>query len=384
MAAPASPTEKIRVLFVHAEVYNDWQLENMNLHVKQVILEEPAPEFEFFDHIYEHRQVKTSADMQEEFTMLQAMVEEVRPHVILICQAWHNFPPDQYRNLQAGGAKVITVFWDTRAQMGEYELACLHYSDYTINIDSVSNHLAMRFYSDHILRKPYNATSLFLGYHLPRQLFRHEPRAKKHQVVMLGSQEGHRRQFIAHLSAALPAHGVSFETIGGLAMHDLSRRADEYVGFDDYMETIWSSEILLSSQTDLARSQFKGKVFEFLACGGFVITDRNFEYETFLPDETVAYYDGFENAVDRIVHFCEHPEERERIRRRGHEWAQARCKDAAHFWRMLLFEASRRGSLPAPQGIDRAYRELVAQGTGIRVATLNNIGRLARRILDPQ
>jgi hypothetical protein len=64
------------------------------------------------------------------------------------------------------------------------------------------------------------------------------------------------------------------------------------------------------------------RVFEGMACGRMVLTDRLRE-ETGLSDwfvdgEDIVYYDDADDAVEKILYYSEHPEERERIAKNGY------------------------------------------------------------------
>ncbi len=373
--------EKLRVLFVHTEVYNNWQLENLNLHVKFPLSESMPGDFEVHDHVYAHRSVKTEEDFNYEFQRLVQSIHACRPHVVLISQAWNNFPPDAYQHLRTTGAKIVTVIWDTQIQLGLYELGCLVYGDYTVNIDSITNHLAMRIYSDQVLHRSYNCASFFAGFHLPKLIFHYEERPMKYPVVMLGSAEGYRRKLVEYLQAELPQRGIEFHRMGGLTKHDLSGRADEYLEFRNYVETIWQSSILLCSQTVESRRQLKGKVLEFLACGGFVLVDRNFEYEVYLPPGVVAYYDSLDDLVAKIEHYQHRPEERHAIARRGHQWFNQTFGQSSRYWEELIRQAAQGGSLPVPTSVLDVYRKLQPFVGHFHLQMLNLCGSLAQQAI---
>jgi hypothetical protein len=64
------------------------------------------------------------------------------------------------------------------------------------------------------------------------------------------------------------------------------------------------------------------RVFEGMACGRMVLTDRLPEAtrmeELFVDGEDIVYYEDGKDAVDKINYYIDHPEERERIARNGY------------------------------------------------------------------
>lgn len=77
-------------------------------------------------------------------------------------------------------------------------------------------------------------------------------------------------------------------------------------------------------------SQFKEitrRVFEGMACGRMVITDRlppeTGMNDLFKENEDIVYYDNANDAIDKIKYYSEHDSERERIAKNGYDKVMA-------------------------------------------------------------
>jgi len=158
---------------------------------------------------------------------------------------------------------------------------------------------------------------------------------KEYDVVFLGSLEGSRAELMGKLKERLAKKNIRFDKIGGL----MGGKGDAMVGWDDYKAIIHKTRILLSSQTVSERVQIKGKVYEFLSAGAFCMVDRNYEYESVIPEDCVAYYDDFEDLAQKIEHYMAHPEECEAIAARGHAW-HVQAHDSRDFWKRALHAMS--------------------------------------------
>jgi hypothetical protein len=115
----------------------------------------------------------------------------------------------------------------------------------------------------------------------------------------------------------LRANGIDVLTGGGqhaaLGCRPMPRQ--------EYADILRRSKIVLNfSVWDDGRQQCKGRVFEALACGAFLLEEENFETRRFF-DEGVDYvsFDGLEDLLDKCRHFLAHENERREIAARGHE-----------------------------------------------------------------
>ena len=77
-------------------------------------------------------------------------------------------------------------------------------------------------------------------------------------------------------------------------------------------------------------SQFKEvtrRLFEGMACGRMILTDRLPEEtglsEMFVDGQDIVYYNGAEDAIEKIRYYASHDEEREQIARNGYEKVMA-------------------------------------------------------------
>ena len=98
----------------------------------------------------------------------------------------------------------------------------------------------------------------------------------------------------------------------------LSRRADDTLTVRLPGETVAHVKTLFSNR----RSQVKGRVFEVPAAGGFLLTQHADGIENFfVPGKEIATFTDVDDLRDKIRYYLAHDDERESIRRAGHERA---------------------------------------------------------------
>ncbi len=86
------------------------------------------------------------------------------------------------------------------------------------------------------------------------------------------------------------------------------------------------NEFLNSGLVVLQQSRHKEitrRIFEGMAAGKMVLTDRLGPQtridELFVENEDIVYYNTEEECVEKLLHFCKNPDERERIARNGYQ-----------------------------------------------------------------
>lgn len=172
--------------------------------------------------------------------------------------------------------------------------------------------------------------------------------AKTVDVLMLGSNEGRRVGLVGRLSEELPRRGVSFRKAGGLvdSRKERFRLTDGWVSWPEYARLINGARICLCSATDPTRLQIKGKIFDFMACGAFCLTDSNAETDLLLPPGVAGRFTDEADCVERILHYLGDAGERERIAEAGRRWL-GKTFDYKRFWSGVL-AAARDSALAAP------------------------------------
>jgi spore maturation protein CgeB len=98
----------------------------------------------------------------------------------------------------------------------------------------------------------------------------------------------------------------------------LTRRADDSIRLNSPRELMSSFSALF----DKHRQQIKGRNFEIPGAGGFLLTSHadNLE-EYFVPGKEIATFQNVEDLIEKIGYYLSHDDERERIRKAGHERA---------------------------------------------------------------
>lgn len=150
---------------------------------------------------------------------------------------------------------------------------------------------------------------------------------KIYDVTLLGSLEGMRIKLFEGLKEKLSPLGIKLEKFGGLVNQtrefpapDQLQVNDDWLSWPDYARIINQSKICLTSQTRKERTQVKGKIYDFLACGTLGLCDANVETLKAIPADCVVFYDSDEDCYEKIVYYLQHQEEREKIAKRGYDW----------------------------------------------------------------
>lgn len=150
----------------------------------------------------------------------------------------------------------------------------------------------------------------------------------KHDVTFVGQPHGDRRQTVAMLKdAGLPVECWGFGWPSGPLGHP--EMVDAFASSRINLNLSNSSEVpglkarmrrLLHFHPPPPRPpQIKGRNFEVPGCGGFLLTERvphlgrYFEF-----DREVAVFDTADDLVDKVRHWLEHDEERQRVAEAGY------------------------------------------------------------------
>jgi hypothetical protein len=203
------------------------------------------------------------------------------------------------------GIPVYTHVWDTHIVPAPHELKWFDSCSFFGVADSVTNFLHYRQLAEN---QPNIRGCLFAGGHnVFTDIFSKQGIEKVYDVTVLGSNEGLRAELMNYLGGKLAPYGISVSKFGGLVdstkKGPSNRLTDQWVPWEKYVQIIHQSKILLSSQTDAARSQIKGKIFQFLACGAFCLSDLNSEVNRIIPENCLVYYDDFEDCLEKIVYY---------------------------------------------------------------------------------
>jgi spore maturation protein CgeB len=85
-------------------------------------------------------------------------------------------------------------------------------------------------------------------------------------------------------------------------------------------QIIKCSKINLNLTNRPIKSGLPLRIFDLLACGGFVISNYQPEIpELFVPDEDIVLYDSIPDLLAKIEYYLAHEDERKAIARSGYE-----------------------------------------------------------------
>jgi len=133
-----------------------------------------------------------------------------------------------------------------------------------------------------------------------------------HDVSFVGRCYGERQRFID----TLKKHGINVATFGlGWGNGGRVSQADL---IRIYNESKISLNISFASEGD--KVQIKARDFEATGCGSLLVTKGTKEMAGyFVPGEEIVTYQNVDDASEKIKHYLENEDERERIAQRGHE-----------------------------------------------------------------
>lgn len=162
----------------------------------------------------------------------------------------------------------------------------------------------------------------------------------RYKVSFVGSAYGNRRHWIEQLAR----RGIQIDCFGygwpkgPVAAADIPRIVRESgisLNFGD-------SGLHLRGLRFIRSRQIKARVFEVPGAGGFLLTEAADGLEQFYDSgNEIAVFDDADQLADRIRYYLEHPDERDRIARAGHE-RTVRMHTYTRRFRDLLAESTQR------------------------------------------
>ncbi len=222
---------------------------------------------------------------------------------------------------------VLLTIWDSYPYpwVNHIEGHWLSSATYIAVVDSITS-----FYKYKALSLCYQnlkGVVFFGGNHAFTDIFKHEPLKKEYDVFFMGSKVDIRGDLIKYLEEHFADSDVSLFVGGGFS-------AQQALSYEKYVELVNSSKICLSSDTQ-GNQKIKGRIFEYLACGAFCLSDCTQETARFFPSDCLVTYTDFDDCIDKIIYYLNNPAEREAIAQRGHQWFH-KTFNYQKFWISLL------------------------------------------------
>lgn len=326
----------MKIMFFNHEQYVNFEDETGNYELRLLILN-CGLVTSYRDYVYQ-RVLRLEGREAMDRKALQE-VEDFNPDLVVYSTTWphESLSPDVLGEIRKRGTPVYTHVWDTHIEPAPHELKWFDNCSFFGVADSITNFLHYRRLSE---SQPNIRGCIFAGGHnVFTNIFSKQGLDKVYDVTVLGSNEGLRAELIHHLCGKLAPYGISVSKFGGLVdstkKGPSNRLTDKWVPWEKYVQIINQSKILLSSQTDAARCQIKGKIFQFLASGAFCLSDSNSEINRMIPKNCLVYYDDFEDCWEKIVYYMGHEDERTAIAEAGHDWFHSTFS-YKKFWSQFL------------------------------------------------
>jgi glycosyltransferase involved in cell wall biosynthesis len=350
----------VKILFFNPEQYVDFEKEPSNYELRLPILN-CGVVTSHRDYVYqrilrsEGRQAMNERALQE--------VLEFAPDIVIYSTSWDDQSIDRHvlRLIMQKGIPVYIHVWDTFIKPRLKELEWFVNCDYFGVADSVTSYLRYRSLL------PYSRTKGVIftpGHNVFTEVIHKKEMEKIYDVTILGSTEAKRLPFIRYLRENLAVYGISLHKFGGLIDDTKAtpteglRLTDKWIPWEDYVNVINQSKICLSSQTQPNRSQIKGKIFEYLACGIFCLSDSNIEVRSIIPEDCIVYYNDFADCLRKIIYYLKHEDERLHIANKGYKWFHQTFNYKKFWSEFLKVAVNANMALPTLPSLKVAFEEM--------------------------
>jgi len=133
---------------------------------------------------------------------------------------------------------------------------------------------------------------------------------------------GHWEPVSESLVLALREAGIDVRVHGpgwhrARTLHD--RRSIRPLHGTDYVAALASAQLCLCFLSKPNRNQSAGRTFEIPAVGGFLLSERTADQQTYFTEGTEAeYFSGRDELIDKARFYLEHPESRTAVAAAGH------------------------------------------------------------------
>jgi hypothetical protein len=375
----------MRIMFVHTEQYTAWDDELFYNLVRGPMID-CGLQLEVQDFVRNHREKER--DLMAEGSRLYEQVKNFAPALLIYSHSWYDVPNEWLAKIRLLGVKILTIMWDTLIQTPASEINIARHSDYLAVCDSVSNYMRYRLLFDNF-REPGTGVIFISGFHVLPQIFHQKPRDKIYDVTLLGSAEGYRLEVLKYLQNALADTNIKFHKLGGLVNSEKGSHTegltDGWLPLENYVDIINQSKILITTQTRPERIQVKGKIFEFMSCGGFCLVDHNNEYEQIIPKEYITYYDSLTDLVEKIKYYVTHDDEREAIAATGYTWYKNNFNYKKFWTDFLNHIADPTLPLPGIPTLESSYQKVKeAHSHHVASDVMTSINTVLNEIFVPQ
>lgn len=160
-------------------------------------------------------------------------------------------------------------------------------------------------------------------------LYRNLHLKKRYDAVFIGQRFGNRPEYVDYLKK----NGVAVQTFGPFW------RRDSRTSQMEMIEIINRTRIMLnfsSSSKDYTKKFIKGRVFEIISCGTFLLTEECEDLDRYLNEgKEVITFKNKEEALKKIRYYLKHEKEREKIAQAGEEAVRKKYSFQKEFKKIL-------------------------------------------------
>ncbi len=234
------------------------------------------------------------------------LVRKEHPKYLIWCTVLYEFLPSTSDIIRKEGTKVIGIFFDDEWRFDEYSKWWIPHLDccVTNDIESVPKYSELGARVIH--------TRAYNGIPIDRDWLNIN---EKYDVSFVGERKYDREHYVNEINKKnipILLFGIGWEEMGG-----------KYVSFEEQIDIFKSSKINLNfSRTKHNKLQWKGRIFQVIHAGGFLLTEYVPGIENYFDiDKEIVCFHNADEMMDKITYYLNHEKERRAIAQAGWERA---------------------------------------------------------------
>jgi len=249
------------------------------------------------------------------------LVKKEKPDYVIWTTSRYEFQESTFDTIRKQGATVIGFFYDDEYRFEDYSKWWAPHFDYCVTntIEAVPKYRELG-------AKSILAIPIVGGIATKRDWSKLN---EKHNISFVGDMKPGRKREINKLKEK----NIPVYLIGG-------KRGGGYISFKDMLDVFWTSKINLNFSRNgynEEKLQMKGRIFEVLMAGGFLLTEYVPGIENYFElDKEIVCFKNSEEMIDKINYYLNHNEERRAIAKAG--WQRAIANYTSFHTLSKLFE----------------------------------------------
>lgn len=318
--------QKIKILFLMPQIYFvDWQEDFTNYELRLPILN-CGLEIEHKDICYTKYKRQVERHLLDKEVL--ETIESFKPNIVINCtvEPHRSISPECCKTIMSKNIIVFNTIWETYVNNRPHITTWFETCNYCGVFDSLTNYFYFRKLAEG--KQEPKGVIFTPGNIVFTDLINKKPLNKIYDVLIIGSYEGKRKEYVNYLASELPKHNIKFTKLGGLwddslvhpSVSGIYKPVKEWMPWKDYIQAINQAKICINTQTQKERDEIKGKVMQFLACGTFALLDNSKEIQGIVSKDYVDYFGTKEECLEKCIYWIKHEKEREEKALKGWQW----------------------------------------------------------------